>query len=115
MPPMARGRGSLSDGSTCMIGGVHIDRKRVDDGASRLREWMTADARNLTAALTIPFVVYETVSELRWYRANGVKLLSRAGTVAYMKARPVRFGLSLGLSVLPEVVGAVSRARRSRH
>ena len=81
---------------------------------SRLWRWPTASPRNTTVVLTLPFVLAETVSELRWYRARGYGLLSREGTRAYLRERPVRVALSLGLSVLPEVVGLAARLRRRR-
>ena len=90
---------------------MSLDDDRRGLGA-RLWRWTTASPRNTTVVLTLPLVLAESVSEFRWYRARGYGLLSREGTVAYLRERPVRVSLSLGLSVLPEVVGLVARRGR---
>ena len=69
----------------------------------------------MTAVLSLPVVVAELVSEWRWHRDNGVPWFSHGGTVAYVKARPLRAALSLVVTVLPEIVAVIATARRSRH
>ncbi len=83
-----------------------------DGPAVEVWRWMRSDPRNTIAVLTLPYVVFEVASEARWRRAHGMKMTSAEGFVAYVKARPLRFALSLVVSLAPEIVGLVNKARR---
>ena len=89
-----------------------VTGKRSDGPAARAWRWTRSDPKNAIAVLTLPYVVFDVVSQFRWCRAHGVKMSSTEGFVAYVRARPVRFLLSIVVSLAPEIVGLVTRERR---
>ena len=84
----------------------------VSEAVIRLRQWTTAEPKNLVTVLTLPLIVWESVTEIRWHRAAKRRGALPRGVLAYARARPIRFGYSIGLSLLPDLVGYVSRRRR---
>lgn len=80
----------------------------------RLIDRMRANPRNLTAVLTLPYVAYEVASEMRWRRSHGLRTMSLEGSLAYIKARPARFAVSLLVSLAPEIIGALAKARTDK-
>ena len=80
--------------------------------ARRLWQWMRSDPRHLVTAITTPLSAWEAFSQVRWQREHGYGALSLGGALAYARARPVRFGYGVGLSVLPTLVDQVDRRRR---
>lgn len=74
--------------------------------------WMRSDPRNAATVVMVPIVVADFYDQVRWCRAHGFSVLSRAGNLAYLRARPMRSALTVALTVLPEAVGAAARLRR---
>lgn len=90
-----------------------VNASRATDALHRIWRWMRADPKNLATVLTLPYTAFDIVDQVRWCRANGVSVWSRGATVEYVKARPLRVVLSIVVALLPEVVGAVAKRRRS--
>jgi hypothetical protein len=82
------------------------------EAATRLWRWTTSEPKNLVTVLTVPLVVGESVAEIRWHRAARRRGAAPRGLLAYARERPVRFAYSVGLSLLPDLVGYVFRGRR---